>query len=69
MNQKGFGLKEFVIVFAVGLYMHNNYLPQYTRSIVPSADVTADLNLNKLKKLLIKDLEEELETSRRKISK
>lgn len=58
MNQKGFGLKEFVIIFAV-IFICIIIIASLYRSIIPDADVTSDFETEE--KVTYKDLEEELE--------
>lgn len=59
MNQKGFGLKEFVIVFAV-IFICIIIIASLYRSIIPSADVTSDVK-EQIEKVTYQDLEKELE--------
>ena len=56
MNQKGFGLKEFVIIFAVG-FICILIISSIYQSIVPNAEMQSE---PEKEKITYKDLEDEL---------
>lgn len=57
MNQKGFGLKEFVIIIAI-IFICAIIIMSLYRSIIPNAEIKPE---TETEKLTYKDLEEKLE--------